>query len=349
MRNEGPFVQTIWCLILLALVCPTAFSEDSILMEGVRQIMDEHEVETSERAPDRIQQLKEPRFSFVQVADAHHQEGGSKKNQWLPRAVSYINDELQPAFVVFSGDNISGDTEDHQKRFQSIIQSSLDVSVHLIRGDNDEEHFHEVFGSSKWTFDFGGLHFMGTAIDVDEAPGKGTGYFSTDTIDWMKQDLKRNEKPTVVFLHQTIWPPTFTDAPRLAHLLRADSDVLFLATGHLHRDLEVSVNGLTQIVAPSVRMSANHGIKEYRVYQEKLVIVTHEIREKSYTPAPKYQEVAIEPSLQVETAPSEKRRTGHLPPQEMRYSKTLGWYRRSVESRVMKELLRKLWIDGKHE
>ena len=160
-----------------------------------------------------------------------------------------------------------------------------------MKGDNDERDFEKVFGSSRWSFDCGGVHFIGLGLDFD-AEGVGIGYLDGSTYRWLSKDLKANrDEPTILFMHVNLVPPDFLDAARLGLTLSWRRSLVATITGHLHMDLEARVGQVTHIMAPAVGPHEGHGIKVYEVHEDHITVKTYEVVEGKYAFTNKWQRI----------------------------------------------------------
>ncbi len=285
-------------LVSFLLIIPPAAAQEEPASSGeerIRRWLRDQEVQPVPDGRKMIREAGEPLFRFVQVADLHY--GNTAKHRAITRRVfHYVNQSVEPDWVVFTGDNVTAPGKGSHRALKNELRNHLDVPHYMIRGNHDAKGFPEVFGSSRWRFDYGGVQFIGLALDY-AAGRRGSGWFSSRTIRWLKRQLFRTDKPAVVFLHEPIWPLMFLDAPRLFALLAADSDVEALVSGHLHYDISHDLGAFRQVVGPSVPYRDRHPIKEFRVYRNRIIIATHEIHDGSYRISNKYQEIPLSHSL----------------------------------------------------
>lgn len=256
------------------------------------------EVKPLERAPAWALEERTPLWTFVQLADIH----------WTPRterffadALAYVNERLRPDLVVLTGDNISPPiTVERHRALRERLEAGLACPVVIGQGDNDTRHFAEVFGSPDFSFDFGGVHFAFVALDTD-TEGDGIGTIRGETLDWLAADLDAaRARPALLLRHEPIAPPTFLSAAPLLGTLLARDNVAAAIAGHLHYDLEVRTGPILHISAPAIGPNARHGIKEYRVFEDRVVVRTHERDDATgYAPAPKWQRIDFPEGLRV--------------------------------------------------
>ncbi len=104
---------------------------------------------------------------------------------------------------------------------------------------------------------------------------EGLSVFDKTTWDWMRQDLERHHQtPTIVVLHEPIYPPTFLDAPPLRALVEHYPSVVAVLQGHLHVDMDRRCHGVAYLVAPALGKLPAKAMKMVQVYPRGLVVRT---------------------------------------------------------------------------
>lgn len=287
-------------VLALSLLCAAACQADDDvwrLMQEARKAAERFELQPLAQAPDWAQDEGAPIFRFVQYADIHHWEDSN-----LVRAIEYTNREVKPDWVVLTGDNISGPyTEEHQRHLKDLL-GTLSCPSHVVKGDNDAREFETVFGSSRWSFDCGGLHFVAIALDYD-AEGAGIGYLDRSTWKWLRADLDANrDVPTIFFMHVNVVPPDFLDAARLGFELSRRGNVVATITGHIHDDMEYRVGRMTHILCPGLGPHERHGFKAYDVYEDHISAKTYEVEGDAYVFANKWQRVPFGKRLRADAS-----------------------------------------------
>ena len=124
-------------------------------------------------------------------------------------------DPTKPSFVIHTGDisHLSKPSEfDDADRI--ISQARLDV--HYVPGEHDvldenvklyrERYGRGTRGSGWYSFDAGGVHFVGLVNVVDLKAG-GLGNLGDEQLEWLEDDLKARtaSTPIVVFAHIPLW------------------------------------------------------------------------------------------------------------------------------------------------
>ncbi len=329
--------MTRW-LLLLALSAPLAAQSAEERLDDVIQEMGRRlELREVDEVPTWAARTDEPLFRFVQLADIHLTRG---RRPILVEALAYVSAELKPDFVLLTGDNTSDYSLEGHRELRAILDEGLSVPWYAIRGDNDARHFAEVFGSTRWSFDWGGVHFVGCGLDRD-VEGLGIGTFAPDTWEWLEEDLDRaTGRPTIYLQHEPCFPPTFLDAPRLALLLTSRPGVVAVVNGHLHFDLEFRL-AKPHLSAIALGPNDRHGLKVYSVYPDGIVARTHWRTEDGFRPVKIFQRIPFPEETRL-SGDDPRERTGlrELPARPTDFDETL----RSRVDRV-RELLRT--FDGK--
>ncbi|MDW8037810.1 MAG: metallophosphoesterase [Thermoguttaceae bacterium] len=251
-------------------------------------------------------------FSFAWLTDMHLD---GSNHQQMEKTLGWIRQELKPTFLLLTGDNSafvpagggSGQPVLRNLRRQQYLQQWL--AEHwkgpyaIIPGDNWPEGFEGVFGPRQYRLACGGLHLLMLAPDaMHHGPGlEGLSAFDPETLDWLRKDLEKYRlHPTLVAIHEPIYPPTFIDAPRVRKILKEFPQVIGVLQGHLHIDLELRDGQQQYLVAPAVGPGLPPAFKYLQVYRHILIIRTAELDPKSgqWRLANKWQKIHIPPPFQ---------------------------------------------------
>jgi 3',5'-cyclic AMP phosphodiesterase CpdA len=191
-------------------------------------------------------------FFFLQLSDTHWGYQGAfnpEAEKTLKNVVKRINDsELQPDFIVFTGDLTQTTDDDDLRRkrlreFKEIVGDLKVKTLKFIPGEHDAspdegKAYQEFFGATHYSFDHKGLHFI--ALDNVSDPGAGVG---DPQIEWLKSDLAKVESatPIVVFAHRPLfdlypeWSWSTRDGAKVvAELEKRDKVTVFY--GHIHQE-----------------------------------------------------------------------------------------------------------------
>lgn len=207
-------------------------------------------------------------FTFVQLSDSHVGFNGPPDplgTKAFERAVDTINGLTQrPDLVLFTGDltHDSEDKDEHARRMKQFKEISGRLNVPMIKcvpGEHDAgldggALFRDSFGSSYYSFDHLGVHFV--ALDnVSRAKPE----IGAEQLAWLKKDLARFHKssPIVVFTHRPLfdlkpeWEWFTTDGDDVMNVLSSYENVTVLY-GHIHRDDEHELGHVHHYAARSL-------------------------------------------------------------------------------------------------
>ncbi|HPP54419.1 MAG TPA: hypothetical protein PK777_15815, partial [Thermoguttaceae bacterium] len=154
----------------------------------------------------------------------------------------------------------------------------------------------------------GGLHLVLLAPDaIHHGPGmEGLSTFDPETLDWLRKDLEKyREYPTLVAIHEPIYPPTFLDAPAIRKIIKEFPQVIGILQGHLHIDMELRDGKQTYLVAPAVGPGQPPSFKQVLVYRRTLIFRTAEMDSQGgqWRLVEKWQKIDIPAPLQKSLQP----------------------------------------------
>jgi 3',5'-cyclic AMP phosphodiesterase CpdA len=194
-------------------------------------------------------------FTFLQISDSH--VGFEKPAN--PNALGTLKEAIakvkampaRPSFMIHTGDitHLSKPAE-FDNADQVIGDAKL--QVHYVPGEHDiideergkaylERYGKGSKGAGWYSFDDGGVHFIGL-VNVVDLKGGGLGNLGADQLAWLADDLKgkSDSTPIVVFAHIPLWVvyPQWgwgtEDGMRALELLKRFGSVTVL-NGHIHQ------------------------------------------------------------------------------------------------------------------
>jgi 3',5'-cyclic AMP phosphodiesterase CpdA len=196
-------------------------------------------------------------LTFLQISDSHvgfDKPANPNARGTLEEAIVRINAmPVKPAFMIHTGDisHLSKVSEfDDADRI--ISQARLDV--HYVPGEHDfldeeqklyrERYGRGTKGAGWYSFDAGGVHFIGVVNVVDLRAG-GLGNLGDEQLTWLEADAKGRSAstPIVVFAHIPLWTvyPEWgwgtEDGGRALELLKRFGSVTVL-NGHIHQVMQ---------------------------------------------------------------------------------------------------------------
>ncbi|HTI87720.1 MAG TPA: metallophosphoesterase [Alphaproteobacteria bacterium] len=204
-------------------------------------------------------------FSFMQISDSHI---GFKRPEnpdaigTLTAAIDQIKAmPVKPSFMIHTGDITHLSRDDQFDNAQKIIDSA-GVPVFYVPGEHDivdedagkaylERYGNGTKGAGWYSFDQGGVHFLGLVNVVDLKAG-GLGNLGNEQLEWLESDLKgvSASTPIVVFAHIPLWivyPEwgwgTEDGARALSYLKRFGS--VTVLNGHIHQLMQKVEGNIT--------------------------------------------------------------------------------------------------------
>jgi len=194
---------------------------------------------------------------FVQISDSHigfDKPANSDVTATLRATVAKINAAPEsPSFVLHTGDltHLSKPAE-----FDTLEQvlAELAVPVFYVPGehdvlDDDAKSYLARFGKGTqgagwYSFDQGGVHFIGLVNVVNLKPG-GLGTLGSEQLEWLAKDVQHltSSTPIVVFAHIPLWSvyPDWgwgtDDSERALSYLKRFGSVSVL-NGHIHQVMQ---------------------------------------------------------------------------------------------------------------
>lgn len=292
--------------------------------------------------PDWTQRQDTPRFRMAWISDLHVTNVASRT--LVTTACNTIRDDIKPNFTIITGDNAGSfwNLSDAEKKepvgvrrhlwLKRFLDSELAGPYCIVPGDNWPWDFEKVFGATHYSFDFGGWHFHFTSTDNQAVGVEGCVTFSSESWEWMENDLvNAAAKPTLFINHEPLWPPSFLDAMPTMQMISRNPNVLAVLSGHLHLDLEFQRDGWRQFTAPAVGRNHRPGFKVVNFYPDALIIESYEWQEneQAFLAVPKWQQLPVPEKYREALAGSpivgfnpENRR--EMPPQAKKADKALG-------------------------
>ncbi len=261
-------------------------------------------------------------WSFAWISDMHM---NASNVDYLAGAMQHIDTKLKPNFVLITGDNNYQPAEPsdpanpeskhllRQIFLKQFLQNHLKTPYVVIPGDDWPTDFEKVFGPRQFSFDYGGMHFLLLAPDraYTATRREGLTVFDPPTKKWIQQDLEKNkDKPTLVAIHEPIFPPTFLDSPPLRKIVAAYPNVLAVLQGHLHVDLKYHADGKVYLVAPALGVKPSLAMKFVAVSPSAITIYTipYNVQQRRFEQRPGALTIDIPKELQGKlTAPASEK------------------------------------------
>lgn len=256
-----------------------------------RELGDKYELKESRDVPQWARDEPEPLWQFVHMTDTHYRRG---LRPLLVQALQFIDARVRPRFVVLTGD-IAPLTL--QPELKALFDKHLHARLFAIRGDNWPQGFGKTFGDADWCFTYGGLACIGMSLDRDIL-NVGIGVFEPETHEWLAARLDEHKaRPTLLFLHENIMPPSFLDAPLLRQQIEARGHVVATVSGHLHYDVDTRVGGIAHLVGPGFGPHREHPFKVHNVHQDHITVRTVKWRDGRFEYVCLYQRIDFPPGF----------------------------------------------------
>ncbi|TSD85005.1 metallophosphoesterase [Mycobacterium sp. KBS0706] len=194
-------------------------------------------------------------FTFLQISDSHvgfDKPANPNALGTLQEAVARIGTLPQkPDFLIHTGD-ISHLSKPKEFDDADQVIGGARLPVHYVPGEHDllddgtgqayrDRYGRGSQGAGWYSFDSGGVHFIGLVNVVDLKAG-GLGNLGHDQLEWLEDDLrgKSGSTPIVVFAHIPLWTVyqdwgwgTEDGAQALSYLKRFGS--VTVLNGHIHQ------------------------------------------------------------------------------------------------------------------
>jgi len=206
---------------------------------------------------DAANAAEAPGMTFLQISDSHvgfDKPANPNALGTLEEAINKVNAiPKKPSFMIHTGDitHLSKAAEfDNAEKI--ISQAKLDV--HYVPGEHDfldeEIKFYKdrygkgTKGAGYYSFDAGGVHFIGLVNVVDLKAG-GLGNLGNEQLEWLEDDLKGKSKstPIVLFAHIPLWTvyPEWgwgtQDGAKALEYVKGFGSVTVL-NGHIHQVMQ---------------------------------------------------------------------------------------------------------------
>jgi 3',5'-cyclic AMP phosphodiesterase CpdA len=194
-------------------------------------------------------------FTFLQISDSHigfDKAANPDTRGTLREALARVRTlNARPDFIIHTGD-VSQLSRDEQFDDADQILRETGIQTYFVPGEHDmlDENGGKAFldrygkgskGAGWFSFDHGGVHFVGLVNVADLQPG-GMGNLGAEQLAWLKRDLAAQaaSTPIVVFAHIPLWTVYAEwgwgtgDAETALAMLRRFGSVTVL-NGHIHQ------------------------------------------------------------------------------------------------------------------
>lgn len=299
-------------LALLALLSHSVVAGAGLLDPGaLRQRLIAEAVRYAERfAPPRspqppawAQRADPPLATVALLADLHYDDSG--RAAWtkptrdrLLKATKYLNDTVKPKAVLLLGDLVAFEDPEQLRHVKALLDTHLKAPYHAVAGNHDGPDFEKVFGPSNYSVAIAGVRFV--AIGLKTAHWD-SGWGIYDRLDWLTDELAAHRaEPTLLFAHNPIILPTFSNNAEILKLLEGQPQALAYLAGHLHVDYDMRPTkvhlGVPMLARPP------HAFKALRIHPDRILVFTHEEADGAYRQANIYQKIDIPDAYRLKPA-----------------------------------------------
>jgi len=202
---------------------------------------------------------------FVQLTDPHIDIDDSTPERRLQLAVEVLNEIVDPAFVIVTGDLADHGSAWELRRYADIV-NRCEAPVHNVLGNHDHRGLRvfegELGGKTQFTFSHDGIFFA--VINSTHANGRAEMF--EDGLDWLQAELDRARSEGYPHLFvANHHPPVLEEGDTqidggLDSLLRIvdENDVTMFLSGHVHRNFIRLANGTVFVVTAPAKSRDVH-------------------------------------------------------------------------------------------
>lgn len=208
----------------------------------------------------------------------------------IDKLIHKINTSIHPDIVINLGDLIE-DCCNHDKDIINLkyiwnILKKIESPFYSITGNHDLRNMHsrkeveEIMGYNHSAFskNINGYHFVFLGLDINSNLGNAEGgiikthFISNDDLEWLRNDLKQNKLPSLVFVHFGVAEDTlegnwwFENCPdyallgnrrKLKEILKKDNNLLAVFSGHQHWSKKIIEDNITYYIIGSLTENIN--------------------------------------------------------------------------------------------
>lgn len=204
---------------------------------------------------------------------------GSKAPYLVERFVKAANN-FEPDMAVDMGDRVSGGSKENDETYMTELKdlfNKLAAPVHSLIGNHDikylsREENEEIMDSpsTSHSMDINGYHltFWNPNVDTND---DGELYLTKEDLDWLKDDLAKTDKPTILFSHAGLENVEadpegdnidnlneidnrffYPESKKVRRILEKSGNVILAMSGHRHRKRVREINGIHYVTQQSL-------------------------------------------------------------------------------------------------
>ena len=235
-------------------------------------------------------------FSDIHYLDEKHKEEYNRKltNLSIPlieKLIEEINNKIKPDICICLGDFIE-DTNNHEQDVENIRfiwsrMKNIKVPFYAVAGNHDlktmnsREEVENIMGYIHSTFSINikNYHLVFLGLDVKKHLSTKSGgisktqYISNEDIEWLKEDLRENNLPCLIFNHFGIaeddmdgnwWFENYPEyallknRKKLKNILNKDKNIIGVFSGHQHWTKKLIENDIKYYIVGSITENINN-------------------------------------------------------------------------------------------
>lgn len=198
------------------------------------------------------------------IGDSHIKIGEEASTVFTHRVFAYLESlDPEPAFIFHVGDLTEAGFQVEHESYARLVPGKFRDRTFHVPGNREVQWdefglrtFVQSYGQAPFSFDVGGIHFVGLDATILLQP---LGRFGHDQLDWLASDLAAvgTEMPTVLFFHYPVGGSAYfvTDQDDLYTVIEP-YNVVAVHAGHIHRESLRYVNGFVQATMNAVKDGA---------------------------------------------------------------------------------------------
>ncbi|MCU7503060.1 MAG: PQQ-binding-like beta-propeller repeat protein [Ignavibacteria bacterium] len=192
-------------------------------------------------------------FKFGWITDVHI--GSPKAEEYLKQVVDDINKRSDIQFVIASGDIAEKGQSAELEQAKGILDG-LKVKYYVIPGNHDTKwsdngltKFTELWGSSRFSFDFNGIRFIGMNSGIPWRGGGG--HFAVEDLKWLDSELQKlDKKQEIIFCAHHPLNEEVDNWFEVTNRLR-NYNIKLVMLGHGHVNKVFDFNGIPAVMGRS--------------------------------------------------------------------------------------------------
>lgn len=238
---------------------------------------------------------REPNLRIGLVTDLHYADKKPAGSRHYRETLGKLHEaarrfsDIEPHFLVELGDFIDAaaavDVERRYLKTVNAVFSKICKDRHYVLGNHcvdtlTKDEFLDGVEKEKsyYAFDRGGFHFvvLDACFRTDGEPYQRRNFEWTDAnipapqMDWLKEDLKSNQKPVIVFAHQRLDVTNHYGVKNntdVRKVLEASGNVLAVFQGHSHQNDLKEIHGIHYCTLAAMVEGAGEKNNSYAVME----------------------------------------------------------------------------------